>query len=182
MSTTIIRTTQNFSFADSLRLFNVSSDAYLSANPTITTLVVSVVVMHNSRVLLIQRAATDGFPLQWECPGGGVDDGDVTLLHAAGRELREESGLIMSHAEAVLDDSTEWEHGNGRCRKITFLARIDSVSQAPLMPAVTLEPTEHQDFVWATKEEVERGLCDGRKLDFAYVGQSDTILHAFGSI
>jgi len=52
--------------------------------------VVSGVLVRNRRVLLTQRRARDRvFPLDWECPGGKVDEGE-TLRRALVRELLEE--------------------------------------------------------------------------------------------
>ncbi|KAK0707307.1 NUDIX hydrolase domain-like protein [Lasiosphaeris hirsuta] len=153
--------------------------SYLAANPTVVDLVVSATVIRTSapgpvpRVLLIQRAATDGFPLLWESPGGGVErNNDATLLHALQRELAEETGLALARVAALLDDKYEW--AGGRARKITFLVEVDADQE------VVLDPAEHADFVWATEAEVRDGRCDGRVLDFAYPGARELVLEAFG--
>ncbi len=81
-----------FSFPASLSLYNTSLAEYLSVHPSLTHLVTSALITCNSRVLLIQRAAHDGFPLKWECPGGCVDISDTTILNALSREVGEETG------------------------------------------------------------------------------------------
>ncbi|KAK4207530.1 hypothetical protein QBC37DRAFT_433321 [Rhypophila decipiens] len=85
----------SFTYHPSLERFNISPHAYLAANPSLTDLVVSAVLFDiplnrsefadNSnnkppRTLLIQRAATDGYALYWECPGGGVELGLTHVL------------------------------------------------------------------------------------------------------
>lgn len=48
-----------------------------------------------NRLLLIQRAETDeNNPLQWEFPGGKLDEGQ-DLTHALEREVLEETGLLV---------------------------------------------------------------------------------------
>lgn len=76
----------SFTYHPSLEPFNISPQAYLAANPSLTDLVVSALLFDTPlnqattadkppRTLLIQRAATDGYALFWECPGGGVELG-----------------------------------------------------------------------------------------------------------
>ncbi|KAM7212777.1 hypothetical protein V8F06_011866 [Rhypophila decipiens] len=48
------------------------------------------------------------------------------------------------------------------------------------MPEVTLEALEHQDFVWATKEQVGLGRVADKDIKFAYEVQRQTIEVAFG--
>ncbi|KAK3361445.1 NUDIX hydrolase domain-like protein [Lasiosphaeria ovina] len=164
-----------FTFSDAVSALNISPAAYKASHPSITggLVVGAVVIVGNSppRMLLIQRAPSDGWPLDWECPGGGVDAQlDATLLQAVARELSEESGLVAAHIEAVLD---EYEFGDGgdRWRKITCLVRVkhDGRHDGPL-PPVTLAPDEHCDYVWASEEEVRLAKCDGREIRFAYDG------------
>ncbi|KAK0617611.1 NUDIX hydrolase domain-like protein, partial [Immersiella caudata] len=147
--------------------FSVNPDTYLKSNPTISRLLVSAVVIRspdqNPHALLVQRAASDGFPLQWECPGGSVDSSDVTILHALQREIFEETGLGIKQVTALLDGSVEFQWGKGICRKLTFL-----VSVGDEVPEVVLNEEEHVDHVWAAEEGVERGVCDGKEIKFAY--------------
>jgi 8-oxo-dGTP pyrophosphatase MutT (NUDIX family) len=173
-----------FTFYPDLAPFSVTLPAYLSSNPTISRLLVSAVVVHSRgatpRTLLVQRAASDGFPLQWECPGGSVDSSDLTILHALQRELFEETGLALTRVVALLDDSVEFQWGAGMCRKVTFVASVGDLGpDGRGTPSVALNPEEHADFVWAGAEDVRLGLCQGREIKFAYETTKDMILAAF---
>ncbi|SPQ23481.1 9881f552-8aea-4952-9409-db24573c0106 [Thermothielavioides terrestris] len=190
----------------SLIPYNVPPAAYLATHPHLTNLVVSALIIHapTGRALLIQRAAHDGFPLKWECPGGQVDAGaDATVLHALCREVREETGLALplplplpdvppdglldgppqdgvAGAAEVADvlDTIEFPGGGGsNWRKITFLVLLaEDDGDEKLPPPVRLDEREHQDAVWATGEEVQAGRCEGREIVFAYEGQRELVL------
>jgi 8-oxo-dGTP pyrophosphatase MutT (NUDIX family) len=164
--------TPPFTFSPSLVAYNTSPARYLSAHPALTNLVVSALIVHNDRVLLIQRAPHDGFPLKWECPGGGVDMADATILHALCREVREETSLLMHRVTDVVDvlefDGSE----ETRWRKITFLVLLEGEDAPP----VRLNAEEHVDGVWASQGDVLSGRCEGREIDFAYQAQRQTVL------
>jgi 8-oxo-dGTP pyrophosphatase MutT (NUDIX family) len=161
--------------------FSINLQTYLASNPTISRLVVSAVVVHapdmdtTPRALLVQRAASDGFPLQWECPGGSVDYSDSTILHALQRELLEETGLDMVHADSLLDGSVEFAWGKGVCRKLTFLVHVGTDGNGAV-PGVLLNAEEHHDFMWASREEVECRMCEGREIRLAYETTREILL------
>jgi len=165
--------TTPLTYSSSLAPYNISPSLYFSAHPSLAGLVASAVIIHKNRALLIQRAAHDGFPLKWECPGGGVDLTDASILHALCREVHEEAGLLVRHVVDVVDtveflgssDQTTW-------RKITFLVVLEETE----VPPVRLNAEEHVDAVWATEEDVVSGVCEGRQLEFAYEGQRQTVL------
>ncbi|KAK3315928.1 NUDIX hydrolase domain-like protein [Apodospora peruviana] len=167
-------------FEKPLEALSVTLQTYLANNPPVACVIVSAVVVHNSRVLLVQRAATDGYPLAWENPGGTVDADDETLLHALGRELREETGLKMTRVLALVDDATEFEGREGIWRKITCLVEVEPNSDdGEKPPLVVLEPSEHQDYVWASEADLDAGIVDGRPIKFAYEAQRKTTAVAF---
>ncbi|KAK4096514.1 hypothetical protein N658DRAFT_501501 [Parathielavia hyrcaniae] len=172
MSTTTSLDT--FTFSSSLAPYNIPPHEYLAAHPTLDGLIVSGVVVHANRVLLIQRAPHDGFPLKWECPGGGVDQTDATILQALCREVHEETGLGVKHIAQVVDVFEFEGSGNSGTlwRKATFLVALDSED----VPVVVLNSDEHVDGVWASEGDVLVGRAQGSGLDFAYDGDRQIIL------
>lgn len=165
------------SMLPSLISYNVSPASYLSAHPSITNLLVCAILIDapTQRVLLIQRAAHDGFSLKWECPGGSVELGvDGTVLHALCREVREETGLTLT-LECIngVVDITEFEGSeNTKWRKVSFLVLM----QGSEGQGVKVNEEEHQDAVWASEEEVLAGQCEGKELIFAYEVQRENVL------
>jgi 8-oxo-dGTP diphosphatase len=57
-------------------------------------LVVAGVVVRDGRVLITQRRADQSLPLQWEFPGGKVEDGEAPAA-ALARELAEEVAITV---------------------------------------------------------------------------------------
>ena len=165
------------SMLPSLIPYNVSPASYLSAHPIITNLLVCAIIIdaQTQRVLLIQRAAHDGFPLKWECPGGNVELGiDDTVLQALCREVREETGLAVT-LECIngVADITEFEGSkNTKWRKVSFLVLL----QEGQGQGVKVNEEEHQDAVWASEEEMLAGRCEGKEIIFAYDVQRETVL------
>ncbi len=56
-----------------------------------------------------------GLPPRWITPGGGIDEGE-TPLEAAVRELREETGIVVSQealGEKLGEISGRWDWGDG---------------------------------------------------------------------
>ncbi|KAI8948254.1 NUDIX hydrolase domain-like protein [Xylaria longipes] len=74
--------------------FNVPLGAYLETSPALQGVCVGAFVFDDvDRLLLVQRAPTDSYPLRWEVPGGAIDAEDESILHGLARELWEETGL-----------------------------------------------------------------------------------------
>lgn len=77
------------------------------------------VLLHDNRshvfLLLTHFDPEVGLPPRWITPGGGIDQ-DETTLDAAVRELREETGLIVSPealGEIVWQTQGRWDWGDG---------------------------------------------------------------------
>lgn len=106
------------------------------------------------RVLLVQRASHDSMPDRWEIPGGAVDEGE-TVLGGVVREVREESGLAVRRLAASLGPGAAFQTSRG-----SLFVRLTFVVEVADSSAVTLDPDEHQDYVWATEDECRANLVD----------------------
>lgn len=107
-----------------VRGFFVGAEAIISgghkAADTLVAAGLAVVAEDTGRVLMIQRALTDGDPAAgtWEFPGGHIDD--ETPLEAAQREWAEETAMTLPDGEVV----GEWDSPNGVYRG--FVYRVPS--------------------------------------------------------
>lgn len=188
-----------FTFDPSLEPFNVSPETWQETNDThFSGLAVATVVFDDQdRVLLVQRAAHDSMPNKWEVPGGAADHENDTLLRGAARELWEEAGLVPTKfTHIVPQPATAPEEGattsppplyskhpgfafsnrTGTTTMVRFAFHAEVESTA----VVTLDPDEHQDYVWATEAEVRAGkMADGRLIPATVPATRAFILEAF---
>ncbi|KAF3003225.1 hypothetical protein E8E13_009897 [Curvularia kusanoi] len=132
------------------------------------------------RILLLQRAAHDSHPGKWEPPGGAVDEDDVTILHAAARELSEETGLEAGRIGRPVGEPHLFKRSNGDtvCR---FNFAVYVAADKDGVPSVRLDPNEHQNFVWATEDEVKTEKASNHDAELKFVpGEvKQTVLLAF---
>lgn len=174
----------HFDYDNSVAEFAVSKSAYLKAHPSAAFRLVATAALLldtsllEPRILLLQRAASDSYPGKWEPPGGAVDDEDLTILHAAARELWEETGLQASHIGGPVGDPHFFSRSNGDqiCR-FTFAVRVLSENGSAL--TAKLDPKEHQAHVWATEAEVKAGRTGDIQLEFVRDEVKQTVLSAF---
>jgi len=165
--------------------FTVPSQTYLANNPDskFKYMATGALVFDNSesdnpRVLLLQRCAHDSWPNCWEIPGGACDAEDESILHGVARELWEESGLVASHIGPTIGDAQLFVSTSGRhVGKFVFLVTTVSGEDGKA-PEVKLSPEEHQNFVWASEEEVKSKRIGDIKLDFTTSDAYDGVLKA----
>lgn len=178
----------DFGFHASVAEFAVSKQSYLAAHPgapfgyiATSTLVLDSSNASRPRVLLLQRAAEDEDPNKWEPPGGACDDEDVSILHAAARELWEEAGLQAAQIEGISGDHFFFTLSDGKkvCQ-FNFAVRVKADNGTP--PVVRLNPEEHQRFVWATEDEVKARKADGVDLDFTTIEVERVVRQSFGQL
>lgn len=136
----------------------------------------AVVFSPTNKVLIVQRSFSDSRPGLWETPGGGCDQEDGSVLYSAARELSEESGLVAQRIIDVIGRPDYFTSTSGkRIMKLDFI-----VEAGPdVEKQVKLDPDEHQDYVWATEEEIKRGITGNRVLAFTSPEQLQVILEAF---
>ena len=187
--------TPSFTYAESLIEWDVKADDYLMLTPDTHVLATGVaVVAHKhgqAHILLVQRSASDSYPGRWEVPGGSVDMNGETVLEAAARELKEETGLTVERFVAQLE-LTRFMTGksfNPRWwNKPTFLVQVEEAkhnegvegSECDAIGAnVRLDEKEHQAWLWASEDEVKGGWCGEIQLPFVSEQQQRIMLEAF---
>ncbi|KAK1769011.1 NUDIX hydrolase domain-like protein [Phialemonium atrogriseum] len=171
----------------SVSSYAVSVETYLSAHPEFDALAVGAIVFSTTppanpeardHVLLIQRAAHDSMPSRWEVPGGGCDLDDESILHGLGRELWEESGLVLTAVITQVGDGRVFFTRRGqRVCKYTFEAEVQA--QDGVVPGVTLDPKEHQAYLWATEDECRARRKGDVELKFTTKDEEAAIMEAF---
>jgi len=117
-------------------------------------------------------------PNRWEIPGGACDDDDPSILHSVARELWEESGLAAVRVGPHFgrDDIFRSRSGKVIC-KLYFIVEIDKGDEDKL--EVKLDLNEHQNFIWATEEEVKAKKVGDLELTFTTPTLEKNVLESF---
>ena len=174
----------NFKHDPSCSPFAVSQEEYIASqlSPNYQNLGTGAIVFDNPtssdrRILLVQRAATDSMPGCWEFPGGGVDDDDKSILHAVARELWEEAGLTAVNIGPLIGKPERFKSRSGKqiC-KFNFMVEAEGAEGAMV---VKLDPTEHQKYLWISKEEVRQRKAGDLELVFTTAHTEALVLEAF---
>ena len=100
------------------------------------------VPVHEGKVLLLRRRHTDF----WEFPGGGVDWGEDPV-HAARRELKEETGLDAHDVEFLGITSATYEK-EGKEKHSVYLVYKGAVDTGEFSLGL-----EHEEGRWVLLEE-----------------------------
>ncbi len=107
-------------------------------------------IAKDEKFLVTKRMATDSYmPGVWDLPGGTVESGE-TVEQALVREVAEETGLTI-HIGAPISIFTTLDSLPER-QNVAIIYACDWVSGD-----VTL--TEHDEFRWATREEIPTLDC-----------------------
>ncbi len=97
-----------------------------------------------AKMLLIRRCKTDTRrPLQWDLPGGFLDEGE-DMVEGVKREIKEETGIDAKRIKAVYakTERRKWKTGESNAVFVFFSAHTDTDS-------VELSH-EHDKFVWVS--------------------------------
>ncbi|KAL6809543.1 NUDIX hydrolase domain-like protein [Trichoderma camerunense] len=140
-----------------------------------------VVVNPEGKVLLIQRASHDSMPNRWEIPGGAADDSDPTILHGAARELWEETRLVAKRFVRPVPEGPEERDLRvfPNSTKTLWLCRFSFEVEVESASQVTLDANEHQDFVWASEDEVRAQKIGDRDIPITHESARSVILESF---
>ncbi|MFJ7216355.1 NUDIX hydrolase [Amycolatopsis sp. NPDC098790] len=107
-------------------------------------------IARGDRVLFLRRAPGVFLPGRWELPGGTVEP-DEDFEAAAIREVVEETGLKVQVTGEL--SRTSWPDVAGRAMEIHgFVYTVEEDGAGD----VVLNPKEHDDFAWVTREEARK--------------------------
>lgn len=160
-----------FTYHPSVADLNTNARAFVSARPLVAAAATGALVFSRAtgedRILLIQRAPHDSFPLLWEVPGGACDWEDESLFHGVARELWEEAGLRMTNVVRKVGKEEGFLTRKGLgVAKTTFEVEVETPKPTEpeggsqtekALPEVVLDPNEHVRFLWATEEDCRLG-------------------------
>jgi len=180
--TTVGSFSTQFKIAPELSVFQISAEKLLSKYPGIKVdgMATGVVVFNGDKVLLVQRSSTDSMPNLWETPGGACDPEDSNILIGAARELWEESGLQVDAMTGQAGRPWFFHTRSGKnIVKYNFVAKAKG--DASTGNIVVNLSHEHQDFVWATVDEVKSAKQGNKDLPFTSAEQKKVILDAFSA-
>jgi 8-oxo-dGTP pyrophosphatase MutT (NUDIX family) len=135
----------------------------------------------NPLLLLIQRSSSDSMANLWEIPGGGCDDEDESILYSTAREPWEEAGLRAKSISRPVGTAHFFSTKSGKkiC-KFNFMVEAEKNSEGRF--DVKLDSEEHQQFVWATEEEVQSKQSGKVQLEFTTKHLEKTVIEAFKQI
>jgi 8-oxo-dGTP pyrophosphatase MutT (NUDIX family) len=175
----------NFDIDQSLDSWNLPAKEWLETNNkhwdglTVAALVFN----EEDKILLVQRASHESMANKWEIPGGGVDQDDPSILYAAARELWEESGLVAKRLRQIYNDGMNRKPGfvfpNRTGRRI--FCRFSFGIDVTAMETVKLNPKEHQNYHWASEQEVRTLMVGDRGIQFTHRQVQMLVLEAFSS-
>lgn len=104
-------------------------------------LVVGAVVMHEKKVLIIQRNENDFLPKMNELPSGKVELNE-TLFQSLKRELKEEANLNIKQITNYLGYFDYHSSNLKKCRQFNFLVE----TEVPFK--IILNENEHSKYTW----------------------------------
>jgi len=107
-------------------------------------------LIHNAfgEVLLLRRAASNDYkPCVWDIPGGTVEHGE-TVEDAVIREVREETGLIITVGEPIFRYDNRSELPRRQTIQIVYTCTLLGCSP------IRLRANEHSAFRWTKLEDI----------------------------
>lgn len=131
-------------------------------------LIAKVVVANDKgEVLLLRRSKTaPRRALQWDLPGGGVDDTDETYAHTCAREAAEEAGFVVEAKSLALVRAESAVSDDGEKTPMTFLYYATHLSNTP---EVKLS-YEHDQFKWLSLDDaIKLSEYDRQRRTLEYV-------------
>lgn len=97
------------------------------------------------KILLLQRAKDDHFPLMYEIPRGKCDRGKhEKLIDCLKRETKEECGLDIEPQQYIDEFSYIADEGTRKSTQYNFLCKMKDPNQEVKLSK------EHDDYMWVT--------------------------------
>lgn len=174
-----------FAVSDDLSHFLTSPAEFIASREDVDKVIAGAMVFRpdpNSNLrrqtLLLRRAPSDSFPLQWEVPAGTADPAlDHSIVGVAVRELWEETHLQARRVFATVGMGPGPSTASQKLIGDIADARMDSQGTMCLLrfagltwaivtfltdvedenAKVILQEDEHVEWAWVTKDEVEKG-------------------------
>jgi len=113
----------------------------------VTHMATGIAVFQNDKLLVVKRVTEDDFlGGEWELPGGGVDP-EEKVVQGALRELFEETGLTVEKVLGTFEGFDYTTPSKPKVRQINFKVTVKPGD-------IRLEPTEHDDYLWITKDGI----------------------------
>jgi mutator protein MutT len=109
-----------------------------SRRPDLT--VVAALILRDSKILVCQRRKDDTHSLQWEFPGGKIEEGEIPE-QALNRELREELGVESTIGRELFRARHSYRESGPELQLIFFQAHVD--------PSAVLQNFVFEGFEWA---------------------------------
>ena len=132
---------------------------------------VGIILKHNNQVLLVKRHNTDWAAECWNFPGGLLEANE-TLLQAAVRETREETGVTVDPTDFRLVHVLHVQVGGTNTRTIIGFYFMAETWQGT---ATNNEPDKHREIGWfdvnnlpATTTEHARQALHGLRNNSTY--------------
>ena len=101
------------------------------------------IIEQQGKILVVQRNSHMHQPLQWEFPGGKVEEGE-TAQNCIRREIEEELDIRVSIVKQ-LQNPSPFSSGESTIQLIPFVCRWESGS---------LQLFEHRDYRWLPPQEL----------------------------
>ncbi|KAK1533953.1 NUDIX domain-containing protein [Colletotrichum paranaense] len=105
----------------------------------------------------------------------GLSRGGVGIIEVG--RLSDDAGISEGVGDGVMKDSHKFFKGRDAWRKYTYLVEVETTGTGEVK--VEIDPEEHDDFVWATEEEVRADRCGERVFEWTSEHQKLDILRAF---
>lgn len=112
-------------------------------------IVASAVIARDDTFFLARRCQGDFLPGLVELPGGTLEEGEK-IFDGLHREILEETGLKITKVVSYIGSFDYLSTSNFKARQFNFLVEVEEGE-------VIIDPEEHDEYYFLTKEEILEG-------------------------